>query len=85
MMDDTLQVMEQNSRRSMELLKKAGDVASTMSCAELQQKLQSLWEESLQLLRSNTAAVVEVNNRALDTWMELVQNQAEKVRSQAAA
>ncbi len=69
-MEEALQLVEQNSRKSLELLRKASQVNWPSSPAETQVRLQELWKDSLELLRSNAAAMVQANQRALDIWME---------------
>jgi hypothetical protein len=76
-LDDAMRSLEQNSRRSLELLQKAGEAAGTLSPSEAQARLQQLWEGSLQLLRSNAEAVTAANHRALEAWMELLRRSAE--------
>jgi hypothetical protein len=71
-LEDNMRVLEQNSRRSLDLLKKAGETVTSLSPTEAQSRLQELWENSLLLLRSNTEAMSAANGRLIEAWMEFM-------------
>ena len=48
---ECLKVLDQNSRNSLELLKKAYEAAQSESVAEVQAKMRDMWETSLATVR----------------------------------
>jgi len=70
---ESLQVVEQTSRTSLELLKQAFEAGRLDNDAGPQTKFQELWEASLQTLRTNAQAVVQLNAKAVESWMQCVQ------------
>ena len=67
-----LELLEQNSRASVELLKKGIEAAQTTGFAEGQGKLIDFCESSLKSLKANVQAVVDINGKAMDSWLGLV-------------
>ena len=76
-LEDVMGLMEQNSRTSADLLKKAVDAAGTPALAESQAKWMDFWTESLCAVRSNAEAVSEVSGRAIDSWIDFVRKNSE--------
>lgn len=76
-MEESLRLLDQGSRTSLDLLKQALQVAGTDSAANAQSKLQELWEASLQALRNNAQAVSQANGKVVESWMQLFAKQAE--------
>jgi hypothetical protein len=70
-MEDALHLLEQGSRTSLDLMKRAMEVAMTETPAEAQGKLQDLWGASLQALRGNGQAVAQANAKVVEAWMQL--------------
>ena len=71
-MEDMLALMEKNSRTGTELMKKAVDAAQTPVLAESQAKWVEFWTSSMGAVRSNTEALSELSNKAIDSWIEFV-------------
>lgn len=69
--EESLRLLDQGSRTSLELLKQAVEVANSDSPASAQTKLQDLWESSLQALRNNAQAVSQANAKVVESWMQL--------------
>lgn len=70
--EEALRVIEQNSRTSLDLLRKVFETAQSDSVADAREKIQSLWEASLGTLRSNAQALVQANARAIESWSEFM-------------
>jgi hypothetical protein len=60
--------MEQNSRASLDLLKKAAESFQSSSVADGQARVQKLWQTSLDLLQHNAQAMTQANTRLVETW-----------------
>ena len=75
--DDGLKVIEQNSRTSVELLKKAVAAGQATSVQDAQTKLLSFWETSLNAMRDSAVAVTQANNKALENWVAYVRKSGE--------
>ena len=76
-MEESLRLLEQGSRTSLDLMKQALEIASSSSSADAQSKVQELWAASLQALRSNAKAVSEANAKVAESWMQLFSRDAE--------
>lgn len=70
--EEFMRIMEQNYRRSMELLKKTFNMEDTDTAAELQEKFQQVWEESLDVLRDNAQAMAQTNMKIMEMWAEIM-------------
>jgi len=76
-MQEVLELAENNTRASVELMKKAADTMQTPGMAERQSKWLDLWATSLSAARSHTDAVMEITSRTMDSWIDLVQKSSE--------
>jgi hypothetical protein len=76
-MEESLRLVEQGSRTSLDLLKQALQVTGTDTPASAQRKVQELWEASLQALRNNAQAVSQANAKVVESWMQLFSKQSE--------
>jgi hypothetical protein len=70
-MEDSLRLIEQSSRTSLDLLKQAFAVSANDSTTNAQAKLQELWEASLEALRNNAQAVAQANGKFVESWVQL--------------
>lgn len=75
--DECLKLVEQNSRASVELLKKAVAAAQSTSVQDAQTKFLGLWETSLNVLRDTAQAVTQSNTRAIESWMAFARKTSE--------
>lgn len=71
-MDDCLELLEQNSRTSVDLLKKSLEAAQATSYADTQAKVTEFCESSLKSLKANAQAIVDINTKAVDAWFAFV-------------
>jgi len=71
-MEEVLDLMEQNTKASTELFKKAADVCQTSTLPECQSKWLDLCTASVDLARSNFEAITQINSRAVDSWLNYV-------------
>jgi hypothetical protein len=69
--EESLRLLDQGSRTSLELLRQALEVTITDSPASAQTKVQGLWESYLQALRNNAQAVSQANAKVTESWMQL--------------
>jgi len=67
-----LDLMEQNTKASTELFKKAADVCQTTTVPECQAKWMDFCTASVDLARSNVEAITQINSRAIDSWINYV-------------
>jgi hypothetical protein len=71
-MEGYLDLLEQNSRASVDLLKKGMEAAQMTSLAEGQGKMVDFCESSLKSLKANAQAIVDINGKAIDSWISVV-------------
>jgi hypothetical protein len=76
-LDDVLDLVEQNTKASTDLLKKAADVCQTTTLPEYQSKCLDLCTASLDFARSNAEAITQINSRAVDSWINYVRKSAD--------
>jgi hypothetical protein len=76
-LDETLKLVEQNSRTGVELFKKAVAAGQSTSLQDAQARFLGLWEASLNALRDTTQAVVQNNTRAIESWIEFARKNGE--------
>jgi hypothetical protein len=83
-MQDVLDLMEQNTKASTDLLKKAADVCQTTTLPEYQAKWLDLCTASVDLARTNLEAVTQINSRAVDSWIDYIRKSADVTEVKAA-
>ncbi len=76
-MEEVLDLIEKNTRTGTELLKKAADAVQTPVIGDGQTKWMEFWTSSLGAMRSNAEALAQINGRAIESWIEFVQKNAE--------
>jgi len=84
-MEENLKLIEQNSKTSLQLLKKAMDTANADTVPTAQVKLEELWEASLDALRSNAKAVSQANAKWVESCMHFVPKSKPTTGMRAAA
>jgi len=77
--EDNLKLVEQNSRASIELLKKAATTAQATTVQDAQSKFLSLCEASLSAVRDTTVALTQANAKAVESWVGFVRKSTEPV------
>jgi hypothetical protein len=70
--EEWLRLVEQNYRRSIELLKKAYEAGNVAASGDVQSKLQNLWEQSVELIKENTQAVTQANLKVMELWADVL-------------
>lgn len=81
--DEGLKLIEQTSKASIELLKKAVAAGQQTSPPEAQAKLLGLWEASLNAMRDTAMSVTEANNKAIESWVAYARKGAESAGARA--
>ena len=76
-MQEVLELAENNTKASVELMKKAAEAMQTPGLAERQARWMDLWATSLGTARSNAEAVMQMSSRAVDSWINFVQKSSE--------
>jgi len=76
-MQEMVSLVEANSRTGVELMKKAAEAVQTASIAESQSKWMDFWTTSLGAARHNTEALLQINSRAIDSWIDFAQKNTE--------
>jgi len=82
-MESCLELMEQNCRTSVDLLKKGMEAAQAAHQADAQGKVVEFCESSLKSLKANAQAIVDINTKAMDAWFSLVKKATEVVEPKA--
>ena len=77
--EDNLKLVEQNSRTSIDLLKKAAATAQATTVQDAQSKFLSFCETSLNAVRDTTMAVTQANAKAIESWVSYARKSAEPV------
>jgi len=80
-----MKLVEQNYRRSVELLKKAVDADHNGAMEGLREKIRGLWEDSIAVVKENAEAMAQANVRLMEAWSELLRNNLEQCESKSAA
>jgi hypothetical protein len=81
--EEGLELMEQNSKAGAELVKKAVDASRAPTFTDSQSKWMEFWKGSVSLARTNAEAVMTINSRAVDSWINLVQKNTEAPKASA--
>jgi len=76
-LEEVLNLVEQNTKSSTDLFKKAADVCQTTTLPECQSKWLDLCTASIDLARSNFEAAAQINSRAVDSWIDYVRKSAD--------
>jgi hypothetical protein len=76
-MQEALSLVESSSRAGVELMKKAADAIQAPGIAESQSRWMDFWNSSVGLARKTSQELLQMNSRALDTWIDFVQKNTE--------
>jgi hypothetical protein len=71
-MEGYLGLLEQNTRASVDLVKKGLEAAQTTSYADAQNKVTDFCESTLNALKSNSQAIFDINAKAIGSWVGFV-------------
>jgi hypothetical protein len=78
-MESYLGLLEQNSRTSVDLLKKGLEASQTTTFGDTQSKVVEFCEASLKSLKANAQAIVDINAKAIDSWVSMVKKATAEV------
>jgi hypothetical protein len=77
-LDEGLKVIEQTSRTSVELLRKAVAAGQQpTSLQDAQGKFLGLWEASLNAVRDTTVSMAQANTKAIESWIAYARKSGE--------
>lgn len=68
--EELLRLLEQNYKRSVDLLKKAFEPGSVATAGDMQAKVHALWEESVNLVKENAQAMAQANVKVMEVWAD---------------
>jgi hypothetical protein len=80
---ELIDLVEQNSRTSADLMKKALGAAQTPALAESQAKWAEFWTSSLQAARANTETLSQIGAKAIDSWSGFIRTNADAAESRS--
>jgi hypothetical protein len=83
--DEGLKIIEQTSRTSVELLKKAVATGQPTTFQDAQAKFLSLWEASLNAARDTAVSITQANNKAIESWVAFARKSGEPATTRAKA
>ncbi len=78
-MEGCLELLEQNSRASVELVKKGMEAAQATNLPDMQARVADFCESSLKSLKANAQAIIDLNGKAMDSWMTFVKKATAEV------
>jgi hypothetical protein len=70
--EEIVKLIEQNYKRSVDLLRKAFDSNGAANAGDLQAKAQGLWEASVELVKDNAQAMAQTNIKVLELWADVL-------------
>jgi len=76
--EEWMKVVEQNYRRSVDLLKRAVDQDHNGALDGFRDKFRTLWEESITVVKENAEAMAQANVRLMEAWNELLRKNLEQ-------
>jgi len=76
-----MKLLEQNYRRSAELLKKAFDSDQAAAGEDLREKLAELWEQSIDIVKENAATMAQASVGLVEAWTELLGKNLQRCES----
>ena len=83
--EESMKLWEQNASRCMELLSEGFATAQAPSPTDAQERLQKLWESSLDAMRESSENVVKLSSEALTAYADFMKGQTEPAKATAGA
>lgn len=83
--EDSVKLIEQTTRTSIELLKKAVATGQPATMQDAQAKFLGLWEASLNAMRDTAVSVTQANNKAIESWVSYARKNSEPATAGAKA
>jgi len=65
---ESIQLMNENTKVSLELLEKAFAAQQAAATGDGQEKTREMWETAIGAFRRNTEVVMQANSRLIDSW-----------------
>lgn len=81
--EEALKLLNQNTRTSVELARKALEAGQGEALGDIQGKVREMWETVLEAVRANAQAAVQTNARILQTLEEIGQKGKAEAAAQA--
>ncbi|HUB24584.1 MAG TPA: hypothetical protein VL992_04070 [Tepidisphaeraceae bacterium] len=75
---DWLKVVDANSRRAIDLLRRATDVEGDSISAGFTDAARKLWEESIDVIKENVQSLTQANVKMLEVWSDLLRKSLEE-------
>ncbi len=72
-LDESLRMMNENAKTSLDLLEKAFRARQGESASDTQNRVRETWETAIGALRRNTEVMLQSNGRVLESWRDIVQ------------
>lgn len=76
--EEWIKLVEQNYKRSVDLLKKAIETEGHGSVSEIPAKTQKAWQSILELVRDNAQATAQANVRLVELWADILKKNLEQ-------
>ena len=70
--------VEQNYKRSVDLLKKAMETDASGSVTDVPARTQKMWQALLDLVRENAQATAQANVRLVEMWADILRKNIEQ-------
>ena len=83
--EEGVKLIEQTTRTSIELLKKAVATGQPTSMQDAQAKFLGLWEASLNAMRDTAVSVTQANNKAIESWVSYARKNSQSTTAGAKA
>ncbi|HTW95598.1 MAG TPA: hypothetical protein VMD30_12425 [Tepidisphaeraceae bacterium] len=78
---DWIKLIDSNSRRSIDLLRKALDADQEGVAAGFTDAARKLWEESIAVVKENIETLTQTNVKMLEVWADLLRKSVEQGES----
>jgi hypothetical protein len=79
--EEWMRIMEDNYRRSIDLMRRAFEPTQSTNPAEMQARTRELWEASLEVIRNNAQAMAQANVRMMELWSDILRRNMDGVRA----
>lgn len=83
--EESIRLIDQSSKTSLNLLKRAVDAPRTNAASDMQSQVQEIWQSSLNVLQSNMQAITESQAKVMESWTEMVRKGMASTASAAAS
>jgi len=70
--EELIKTVEQNCRKSLDVLQKAFDAQNPPTASDLQARTQRLWDDSVKVFRENTDSLTALNVKMVEAWSDVI-------------